>query len=162
MACSILTRCLRQGLLRSGDTVAPFSAAQHLHTTNTVQGSLNMPERLQNIPQAAVSFLFLVLAKIVNKRNKVDYYLLQDPGFFEMVEYFFHKATILAEDNLIDEEMRTMRATREEKVKKAHGKIKYLDYYKPFHPGNRDLGFFVALGYNLPYSRLLSRTHSLV
>ena len=39
-----------------------------------------------------------------------------------MVEYFFHKATILAEDNLIDEEMRTMRATREEKVKKAHGK----------------------------------------
>ena len=38
-----------------------------------------------------------------------------------MVEYFFHKATILAEDNLIDEEMRTMRATREEKVKKAHG-----------------------------------------
>ena len=67
--------------------------------------------------------------------------MLQDPGFFEMVEYFFHKATILAEDNLIDEEMRTMRATREEKVKKAHGKIKYLDYYKPFHPGNRDLGF---------------------
>lgn len=88
--------------------------------------------------------------------------MLQDPGFFEMVEYFFHKATILAEDNLIDEEMRTMRATREEKVKKAHGKIKYLDYYKPFHPGNRDLGFFMVLGYNLLYSRLLSRTHSRV
>ena len=48
-------------------------------------------------------------------------FILKDPGFFEMVEYFFHKATILAEDNLIDEEMKTMRATREEKVKKAHG-----------------------------------------
>ena len=44
-----------------------------------------------------------------------------------MVEYFFHKATILAEDNLIDEEMRTMRATREEKVKKAHGNDKYFE-----------------------------------
>ena len=51
--------------------------------------------------------------------------IFKDPGFFEMVEYFFHKATILAEDNLIDEEMRTMRATREEKVKKAHGNIIY-------------------------------------
>lgn len=38
-----------------------------------------------------------------------------------MVEYFFHKATIMAEDNLIDEEMKTMRAPRDEKIKKAHG-----------------------------------------
>ena len=38
-----------------------------------------------------------------------------------MVEYFFHKATVLAEDNLIDEEMKNVRATREEKLKKAHG-----------------------------------------
>ena len=43
-----------------------------------------------------------------------------------MVEYFFHKATVLAEDNLIDEEMKTMRATREEKLKKAHGMKKTL------------------------------------
>jgi len=103
MASSILTRCLRQGLIRSGETLAPVSSVQQLHTSNTVQGTLAMPERLQNIPQAA------------------------DPGFFEMVEYFFHKATILAEDNLIDEEMRTMRATREEKVKKAHGILKIIE-----------------------------------
>ena len=45
----------------------------------------------------------------------------QDPGFFEMVEYFFHKSTVLAEDNLIDEEMKTMKLSRDEKVKKAHG-----------------------------------------
>jgi len=103
MASSILTRCLKQGLIRSGETLAPVSSVHHLHTSTPVQGSLNMPERLQNIPQAA------------------------DPGFFEMVEYFFHKATILAEDNLIDEEMRTMRATREEKVKKAHGILKIIE-----------------------------------
>ena len=43
-----------------------------------------------------------------------------------MVEYFFHKATVLAEDNLIDEEMKSVRATKEEKTKKAHG-INVLD-----------------------------------
>ena len=40
-----------------------------------------------------------------------------------MVEYFFHKATVLAEDNLVDEELKTMKASREEKTKKAHGKV---------------------------------------
>ena len=39
-----------------------------------------------------------------------------------MVEYFFHKSTVLAEDNLIDEEMKSMKLSRDEKVKKAHGK----------------------------------------
>ena len=126
--------------MRSGESLAPVSSVQHLHTTNSVQGSLSMPERLQNIPQAAVGF-FLVFGKIRILGDilpfkcdfeallliVIDCSLRQDPGFFEMVEYFFHKATILAEDNLIDEEMRTMRATREEKVKKAHGSIKYLE-----------------------------------
>merc|ERR1719213_937876 len=56
-----------------------------------------MPERLQHIPDAA------------------------DPGFFEMVEYFFHKACILAED------MKMVRASREEKVKKAHGILKIIE-----------------------------------
>jgi len=103
MASSLLSRCLRQGqgLLRASESLP---AVQHqLHTSNNVQGSLSMPERLENIPQAA------------------------DPGFFEMVEYFFHKATILAEDNLIDEEMKTVRATRDEKVKKAHGILKIIE-----------------------------------
>merc|ERR1719427_2330751 len=44
-----------------------------------------------------------------------------------MVEYFFHKACILSEDKLIDEDMRTMRASREEKVKKAHGILKIIE-----------------------------------
>ena len=62
-----------------------------------------MPDRLQHIPDAA------------------------DPGFFEMVEYFFHKACILAEDKLIDEDMKMVRTTREEKVKKAHGILKIIE-----------------------------------
>ena len=51
----------------------------------------------------------------------------QDPGFFEMVEYFFHKSCILAEDKLIDDDMKNMRATREEKAQKAHGILKIIE-----------------------------------
>ena len=53
--------------------------------------------------------------------------VFQDPGFFEMVEYFFHKACILAEDKLIDEDMKMVRSSREEKVKKAHGILKIIE-----------------------------------
>jgi hypothetical protein len=38
------------------------------HSSTAVAGSLTIPERLLGIPEA------------------------EDPGFFEMVEYFFHKA----------------------------------------------------------------------
>ena len=44
-----------------------------------------------------------------------------------MVEYFFHKACILAEDKLIDEDMKMVRSSREEKVKKAHGILKIIE-----------------------------------
>ena len=62
-----------------------------------------MPERLQHIPEA------------------------DDPGFVEMVEYFFLKACLLSEDILIDENMKAVRAPREEKVKKAHGILKIIE-----------------------------------
>jgi len=78
-------------------------AGKDLHTSGVVQGSLTMPERLVEIPEA------------------------EDPGFFEMVEYFFHKACILAEDKLIDVDMKNVRTTREEKVKKAHGILKIIE-----------------------------------
>ena len=44
-----------------------------------------------------------------------------------MVEYFFHKACILSEDRLIDLDMKNVRATREEKAKKAHGILKIIE-----------------------------------
>jgi glutamate dehydrogenase (NAD(P)+) len=47
------------------------------HTSSTAAGTWAIPERLQNIPEA------------------------EDPNFFNMVEYYFHKACILAEDNLV-------------------------------------------------------------
>jgi hypothetical protein len=52
-------------------------AASGMHTSSSVAGSWAIPERLQNIPEA------------------------DDPNFFNMVEYYFHKACILAEDNLV-------------------------------------------------------------
>merc|ERR1712240_604577 len=51
----------------------------------------------------------------------------EDPGFFEMVEYFFHKACIISEDALIDNNMKNVRASREDKVKKAHGILKIIE-----------------------------------
>jgi len=83
-------------------SVVPLQNAD-LHTSSPVQGVLTMPDRLVHIPEAS------------------------DPGFFEMVEYFFHKACILAEDKLIDEDMKMVRSSREEKVKKAHGILKIIE-----------------------------------
>ena len=45
-----------------------------LHTSAPVAGTLAIPDRLTHIPEA------------------------EDPGFFEMVEYFFHKSCVLIED----------------------------------------------------------------
>jgi len=105
---SSLVKVLRGGqrasnLLEKSSVGAVSSAQRDLHTSQPVQGTLTMPERLVAIPEA------------------------ENPGFFEMVEYFFHKACILSEDKLIDEDMKNVRATREEKVKKAHGILKIIE-----------------------------------
>ena len=73
-----------------------------------------MPERLQHIPDAEVGLGILILTA-----NSTE----QDPGFFEMVEYFFHKACVLSEDRLIEVDMKQVRATKEEKANKAHGNV---------------------------------------
>jgi len=75
----------------------------HLHTSRPAHGTLTIPERLQHVPGA------------------------EDPGFFESVEYFFHKACVIAEDSLIEETMKSVRASREEKEKKAHGILKIIE-----------------------------------
>jgi len=95
----------RAGVLLEQASKAVGVAPHHgdLHTSSPAQGVLTMPGRLEHIPDAA------------------------DPGFFEMVEYFFHKACIFAEDKLIDEDMKMVRSSREEKVKKAHGILKIIE-----------------------------------
>ena len=72
-------------LLKSGSRlIRPASAevprvvaAAGLHTTSASPGTWQIPERLQHIPEA------------------------EDPNFFNMVEYYFHKACLLSEDNLV-------------------------------------------------------------
>jgi len=87
------------------EQAAKTTSVQHsdLHTSAPVAGTLTIPERLQNIPEA------------------------EDPGFFEMVEYFFHKSCVLIEDRLVDVNMKNVRTTREEKMKKAHGILKIIE-----------------------------------
>jgi len=76
---------------------------QGMHLTRPAMGTLTIPDRLQHVPEA------------------------EDPGFFESVEYFFHKACVIAEDTLIDENMKSVRISREEKVKKTHGILKIIE-----------------------------------
>merc|ERR1711973_924302 len=128
---SILARGLRQGLLRGSES--NVAAIQQLSSSSPLNGSLQIPDRLKDIPTAA------------------------DPGFFEMVEYFFHKATVLAEDNLIDEEMKSVRATKEEKTKKAHGILKVIELcahvLEVNFPLQRDDGSFEMInGYRSQHS----------
>jgi len=128
---SILARGLRQGLLRGSES--NVAAIQQLSSSSPLSGSLQIPDRLKDIPTAA------------------------DPGFFEMVEYFFHKATVLAEDNLIDEEMKSVRATKEEKTKKAHGILKVIEpcahVLEVNFPLQRDDGSFEMInGYRSQHS----------
>jgi len=77
--------------------------ARSLHTSGPALGSLTIPDRLSHVLEA------------------------EDPGFFESVEYFFHKACVKAEDMLVDENMKSVRASREDKVKKAHGILKIIE-----------------------------------
>jgi len=90
-------------LEQQGPLALASTQHQALHTSRPSQGTLTIPERLQHVPGA------------------------EDPGFFESVEYFFHKACVIAEDSLIEETMKSVRASREEKEKKAHGILKIIE-----------------------------------
>lgn len=74
-----------------------------LHTTGAVSGSWSIPDRLKHIPDA------------------------DDPGFFEMVEYYFHKSCVMVEDTLIDDHMKNMRIARDKKVAKCHGILRLIE-----------------------------------
>jgi len=107
MAASIMKALRTSQRMLTSLEQAPVALAttqqQGLHVSRPVEGTLTIPERLQHVPAA------------------------DDPGFFESVEYFFHKACVIAEDTLIDENMKSVRASREEKVKKAHGILKIIE-----------------------------------
>jgi len=97
-----MSKFLRLG--RSALAAKPLPAAsisRPFHVSAAVQ-KWEIPERLQNIPEA------------------------DDPNFFNMVEYFFHKACILAESTLVAE-LNKFRMTGEEKQKKVHGILKIIE-----------------------------------
>jgi len=73
------------------------------HTSAAVAGSWTIPDRLKHIPDA------------------------DDPGFFEMVEYYFHKSCVMVEDTLIDDHMKNQRIARDKKVAKCHGILKLIE-----------------------------------
>jgi len=75
-----------------------------LHTTPQVAQSRVIPDRLVHIPEE------------------------ESPGFFEMVEYYFHKACMMVEEELIETHMSTSRISKADKIKKAHG---ILDIIEP-------------------------------
>jgi len=103
MAASMMKALSRGKQMMNSLEQVPKVLGSSIHMSTPAQGSLTIPERLLHVPDA------------------------EDPGFFESVEYFFHKACVMAEDNLIDENMKMVRAPREEKVKKAHGILKIIE-----------------------------------
>ncbi len=50
----------------------------------------------------------------------------EDPNFYHMVEYFFHKACVIAEDSLYYQ-LRKMKASDEAKMNKVHGILRIIE-----------------------------------
>jgi len=98
-------RACNTGLLQQSlPAIAVASQTSLFHTTAPSASTRVIPERLADVPEK------------------------ENPGFFEMVEYYFHKACVLAEDDLIENHMSSSRISKEAKVKKAHG---ILDIIEP-------------------------------
>jgi glutamate dehydrogenase (NAD(P)+) len=75
-----------------------------LHTSQSrATEKWQMPERLVGIPEEA------------------------NPNFFNMVEYFFHKAVVLVEDSLMKELSKMRGMTDEQKRTKVHGIMKVVE-----------------------------------
>jgi len=79
------------------------TAVRALSTTTPVSGTHQIPERLKTIPDA------------------------EDPNFFEMVEYFYHRACQISEDNLVEGLKMVPLATHEQKIDKAKGIMRMLE-----------------------------------
>lgn len=98
------------------------TSARHFSTTHSVQQH-NIPEHLAYVPDS------------------------EDPSFFHMVEYFYHKGWQVVEDKLVEEFKGKMSA--EEKRKRVNG---YLKIIGPCHsilevafPLRRDNGEYVVI-----------------
>ena len=81
----------------------------------------------------------------------------EDPLFFDMVEYFYHKSCLILQDKLV-EDWKAPKMTKEEKVKKVTGLLKIM---QPCHhilevcfPLRRDNGDYEMItGYRAQHSQ---------
>merc|ERR1712238_371673 len=105
MATGIMKMAMRPASALVKEAMPRIGATASLHTStpNHVYDSRwAIPDRLAEIPNA------------------------DDPSFFNMVEYYFHKACILGEPRFMDL-MKRMRISEEEKRKKVHGILKIIE-----------------------------------
>lgn len=118
-------------------------------TTNIITKTCNQKNNIYK-HQAANSRSLMTSA--VNQQHKIPEHLeyvpdSQDPSFFHMVEYFYHKGWQVVEDKLVEEFRGRMSA--EEKRKRVNG---YLKIIGPCHsilevsfPLRRDNGEYVVI-----------------
>merc|ERR1712038_279694 len=122
-----------QFLASSSNTQSQKGCVSPIHTSQAKSsGSWQIPERLAGIPQA------------------------EDPNFFNMVEYYYHRGCVLAEERLI-KNMSKMRISDDEKRKKAHGILRIIEpcshVIKINFPLLRDDGAFEMItGYRAQHS----------
>merc|ERR1712010_429842 len=105
MATGIMKMAMRPASALVKEAMPRIGATASLHTStpnHVYDVTWAIPERLQSVPTA------------------------DDPSFFNMVEYYFHKACILGEPRFMDL-MKRMRISEEEKRKKVHGILKIIE-----------------------------------
>jgi len=85
------------------DSVVRTVSIASLHTGKQLNaGTWVIPDRLKDIPEA------------------------ENPNFFNMVEFFFHQACVLAEERLM-KDLAKMRISEEDKRKKVHGILAIME-----------------------------------
>ncbi|XP_040571711.1 glutamate dehydrogenase, mitochondrial [Lepeophtheirus salmonis] len=98
-----LLKCGLRTALREASAMKLAPASVNLHTgSGGSLGKWEIPDRLVDIPEA------------------------EDPNFFNMVEYYFHKACVLLEDNLRGE-LSKQRISEEAKHQRVHGILKIIE-----------------------------------
>jgi len=109
MAASLIksgSRALGSRALASAakEITGPAASTASIHTSGQCNSAekWKIPERLVGIPSA------------------------DDPQFFNMVEYYFHKACVLAEERLVGQ-LSKMRISEEDKRKKVHGILSIIE-----------------------------------
>jgi glutamate dehydrogenase (NAD(P)+) len=132
MASAILKLARRPSMLVNNEGLTRILGGS-LHTTSKNNSETwEIPERLHGIPTA------------------------DHPSFFNMVEYYFHKACIVAEPSLMDM-LHRMKLSNEQKQKKVHGILRIIEpcahvLEVTFPLQKDDGGFEMITGYRAQHS----------